>query len=106
MPENPEPWREARGRKSDQGDYRPTTGRGLTPRLLQRYNDDVLTSKCAATNPIRICPYAGCTSSCALAATWQYCLRTPAPASSEATSSPVLHSRVFPQGLKPRLEGH
>jgi len=29
MPENPEPWREARGRKSDQGDYRPTTGRGL-----------------------------------------------------------------------------
>src|SRR5207249_136829 len=29
MPENPEPWREARGRKSDQGDYRPTTGRGF-----------------------------------------------------------------------------
>jgi len=58
---------------------------GVTPRLLQRYNDDVLTSKCVATSPIRICPCVGCTSSCARAVTWQYCLRTPAPASSEAT---------------------
>ena len=78
---------------------------GVTPRLLQRYNEDVLTSKCVVTNPIRICPCVGCSSSCARAVTWQYCLRTPAPASSEATSSPVLHSRVFPQGLRPRLEG-
>src|SRR5207245_3126295 len=77
----------------------------FTPRLCYRYNEDVLTSKCVATNPIRICPCVGCSSSCARAVTWQYCLRPPAPASSEATSSPVLHSSVFPQGLRPRLEG-
>jgi hypothetical protein len=76
-------------------DQRPT--QGLRPARFSAIIKLYLPFKCAATAPIRICPHAGCTASCARAAIWQYCRRKPAPTSSEATN---LRAATFRSDLR------